>query len=565
MSSKSMPFFPLFALLALGMLGIWVFVTGCGKDPVVPPPEEEKKPAKLEYESWEKPAAALVLSGEEHGYIEPCGCSETQSGGLARRADLIHRLMKREWPIAGLGLGGSLRLAESQAGARRRGGEFVNKLQSKLKFDTQLKILEDLRYSAVALGFEELLFGATGGNNLLNNYQTRLTPNGGSKHPVLMGANVVIFETPPLGPNRTQVFTAGEVKVGVTAIVGESIRKKLYGDSQPVDIEIKPPADVLPEVIETLMAEKTDFNVLLSHASFSETEALLKEFPEFEIALCQSGGDEGRDEPQMVGETRVVQVGWKGKKVGLLAYYPDAEEKFRFELVELDNIRFENDPSVEPHLLEYQELLKEHTNPMVKYPDGSTESRDPESYLYSSENMFSGFHSKSGSFVGAAKCGECHTKAYEKWKSSKHAHAYDTLKTGRKGQYSQPISRIHDPECLSCHVTGWSPQGVFPYPSGFLPEVVAEHEGEPGRFQKLQGQQCENCHGPGSEHVEIEWQAKNEPGSVADEKLRTSRRQMVLSKASAEENLCVKCHDLENSPEFQFDEYWKKIEHPWRD
>ena len=42
------------------------------------------------FTGWSKPAATLVLSGEQHGYIEPCGCAEHQSGGFARRHDLAH-------------------------------------------------------------------------------------------------------------------------------------------------------------------------------------------------------------------------------------------------------------------------------------------------------------------------------------------------------------------------------------------------------------------------------------------------------------------------------------------
>src|SRR5690606_15873840 len=109
--------------------------------------------------------------------------------------------------------------------------------------------------------------------------------------------------------------------------------------------------------------------------------------------------------------------------------------------------------------------------------------------------------SKSGStFVGAAKCGECHIKAYAKWKTSKHAQAYESLSRGRKGQEENWISRIHDTECLSCHVTGWHPQNVVRYDSGFLSEEATPH---------LKGQQCENCHGPGSRHSEVEanWKA----------------------------------------------------------
>lgn len=547
MKSKPLAVFPFLGLILLCMLGTWFFVSGCGKDPEIPEPPPTPKAAELKYKKWKKPAAALVLSGEQHGYIEPCGCSETQSGGLARRADLIHELMKDGWPVAGLDLGGALRLAKSEAGAELHGNQLVNKLQSVLKLNTQLKIMEELRYSAMALGFEEILLGETG---LLNNYQDRLNPQGQKIHPVFMDANLSIYgEDSGLGPVTTQMLSVGEAKVGVTAIVGMSVRKKLYGDNPGDAIDIRPPADVLPEMIEKLKSEETDFNVLLSHATFEETKDLLQKFPDFAVALCLSDAEEGDEEPQKVGNTLVLEVGRKGKHVGLLAYYPnDPQQKFRYELVELDNINFQNDPSVEPHLIAYQKALEDRALD-----------------LFSQENMFSGFHPKGGEFVGAQKCGECHTKAYKKWKSSKHAHAYETLKTGRKGQYSQPISRIHDPECLSCHVTGWSPQGVFPYHSGFLPENVAQARGELDAFHNLQGQQCENCHGPGKSHSELEWANRNSPGKTDEEKLLAGRREMKLTKAEAKENLCIKCHDFENSPKFEFDKYWAEIVHPWRD
>lgn len=554
MNSKPLVVFPFLGLILLAMLGVWFFVSGCGKDPEIPEPPPPKT-AELQYKTWEKPAAALVLSGEQHGYIEPCGCSETQSGGLARRADLIHGLMKSGWPVAGLDLGGSLRVAKTEAGAELRGNQLVNKLQSILKLNTQFKVMEDLRYSAMALGFEEILLDDSG---LLSNYQPRLKPPQGQNiHPVLMDANFLIYGAESgLGPTRTQTLSVGDVKVGITAIVGMSVRRKLFGENpfDPDDfppLDILPPADVLPQMIKDLKAEKTDFNVLLSHATFEETKELLEKFPHFAVALCMSNGDEGRKEPQTVGGTLVLQVGWKGKHVGLLAYYPDdPDQKFRYEQVELDNKSFQNDPSVEPHLLAYQKALEERTLDLFDQDNGT---------------MTSGFHPKGGEFVGAASCGECHKKAYKKWKASKHAHAYETLKTGRKGQYSQPISRLYDPECLCCHTTGWNPQGVFPYHSGFLPKEVAEHRNNSDAFNLLQGQQCENCHGPGKSHVELEWANRKNSGMTEQENLLAGRRAMKLTKEAAKETLCRKCHDLENSPKFEFDKYWAEIVHPWRD
>ncbi|MEZ6047889.1 MAG: hypothetical protein R3C11_20405 [Planctomycetaceae bacterium] len=58
-----------------------------------------ERPPQPILEGWEKPAVAFVLSGEQNGYLEPCGCSETQSGGMARRADLFAQIKAKEWPL----------------------------------------------------------------------------------------------------------------------------------------------------------------------------------------------------------------------------------------------------------------------------------------------------------------------------------------------------------------------------------------------------------------------------------------------------------------------------------
>ncbi len=38
------------------------------------------------------PAAVLIVTGEQFGYLEPCGCTEGQIGGLLRRYDFLERL-----------------------------------------------------------------------------------------------------------------------------------------------------------------------------------------------------------------------------------------------------------------------------------------------------------------------------------------------------------------------------------------------------------------------------------------------------------------------------------------
>src|SRR5207244_102972 len=54
---------------------------------------------------WKNPELVLVLSGEMHGYLLPCGCSEPQYGGLERRYNFIQSLKKRGWPVVAADLG----------------------------------------------------------------------------------------------------------------------------------------------------------------------------------------------------------------------------------------------------------------------------------------------------------------------------------------------------------------------------------------------------------------------------------------------------------------------------
>jgi len=68
-----------------------------------------KPPARRPLTGWEKPIAALMLSGEMHGYIEPCGCTSGQIGGLMRRATLFNEMQEKGWDVVGLDLGGLLR------------------------------------------------------------------------------------------------------------------------------------------------------------------------------------------------------------------------------------------------------------------------------------------------------------------------------------------------------------------------------------------------------------------------------------------------------------------------
>ena len=485
-------------------------------------------------EGWAKPAATLVLSGEMRGYLEPCGCTAGQHGGLGRRADLIESLEKRGWPLAGFDVGGLMNRP--------------NRTQSVSKLASALRSLDQLQYKAIGLGREEVQMDPA-----------NLWP--AADESPFVSANLVIF--PPDGELKIQdafdesysfgrrpwkLVQVGDVKIAVTSVFGLKFQAEVMGPSGRLrDIAPVDPIAALKMVLPKMQAENPDLLVLLSHATVEESKDYAAKFPEFDIVVTAGSAEDGKEKPERVGKTLVLQVGAKGKTVGVVGFYPEGKERLKYELADLDS-RFEEHKSMKDQMALYQEMLKElniaQAEKAVPHPGkGSVDGGDLR-------------------FVGAAKCGECHTKAFSKLKNSRHAHAYDSLITGRKDE-KHVVARNHDPECLSCHVTGWDPKEVTPYISGYLfEEPIADRKGNPV-LPDLKGQQCENCHGPGSKHVEAElaWKKTNKRTPEVDNWRKFMHNDLAWAKA----NLCIRCHDGDNSPKFKFEEYWEKVKHPGKD
>lgn len=482
--------------------------------PSVPVTTPKSKEPVAPLADWKTPAAVFLLTGEQHGYFEPCGCSLHQLGGMARRGDLVRLLAEeRKWPVSGFDAGGTLKR---------------NRRQDQIKFSLMFNALNHMHYAGVAAGLEELKLGA----DFLLQQQQEL-----KESVPLLGANIVLFDQADLGwPLASRVVQVGKVKVGVTAVFGNSLQEQVAPVGAMSNITFKDPAEVLPAVIKTLEAESPNFLVLISHGSEQEAKELAEKFPQFRIILTTGGPEEPDPKPIVVGKVWILQAGHKGKRVGVLGYFPDnSVETFKFALEELDDTRFQNDPYMRKLMRDYQQQIED------------------EGLAVSDELLLK--HPSGNSFVGAAKCGECHTKAYEHWKDkTKHAHGLESLKKGHPGQEKEWVVRIHDPECLSCHVTGWEPQQMLRFDSGYLSEK---------RTPLLLDQQCENCHGPGSRHVSLE-----EMSGANKDDLLAARNTLKRTKEQARRDMCVQCHDSDNSPKFTpqaFDQYWSDVAHPWKD
>jgi hypothetical protein len=459
---------------------------------------------------WPKPDVAIVLSAQQHGYLQPCGCSEPQKGGLARRFNLIQGLRKRGWSVVAGDLGDI---------AQRSGP------QTLLKYKYSMLALKLLDYAGVGIGADEMnlgLFQALGEFALNERSPRVLSANlkdKETKFPEMVGATIVSADK------------NGGPKVGFTAVVGSSVAKL----SRDPDTRFDPEDKVVPAALAELDKQGADIRVLLYQGSAEEAKACAKQFPQFQIILCLSREEEPSGRPDQVGGTLIVSVGEKGRYVGIVGLYGGKTKgqspQLRYELVAIDP-EFETPPGkdkdnpIHALLQSYAEEVKKG-NYLAKYNRHG--KHNPVQIEFSEAK-----------YVGSAKCKECHEAEYAIWEASPHPHAYETLVHKAK----RPTLRQYDGECVACHVVGFGNE------SGFTDE---QHT------PLLEGVGCESCHGPAGLHVQ----------QHKDKKLRTILNPWKRSAKSPQDlanrisDMCQKCHDLDNSTNFKFEKYWveKMIKH----
>ena len=429
--------------------------------------------------------------------MEPCGCSDDQEGGLIRRYDLVERLRQRNWPTALFDLGSLMK----DPSAARGGFE-----QAKYKFDFAIKALKLLKYNALAMSAEDLKVGVGEALGLFDNGLGDATK--------IVVANVEPDAVYKRFFRPSLVVTAGPVKLGVTTVIDPEFLLKLNDPEKDALLPvIKSPDLVLPGVLSDLEA-RSDFQVLMVQGTPELAHRLAKALPGFDIVVSTSQFDDVLNrEAEMIndGKTMLLTVGKKGKNVGLIGFYPDQSPRLRFLLVTLTK-QFD-DPAAPMKALiqdEFRNMLKS-AEVVANFPKHDYVSGAP-----------------GATFVGAQACKECHPNTYQFWSTTHHAQAFKTLKNDKKP------NTIFDAECASCHTTG------FEYTSGWRSETATPH---------LAGNQCENCHGPGSKHVA-------EPDNAEFRKLIT-----VKAEQAKKTGFCERCHDAENSRKFDFATYWDKIDH----
>ncbi len=142
-------------------------------------------------------------------------------------------------------------------------------------------------------------------------------------------------------------------------------------------------------------------------------------------------------------------------------------------------------------------------------------------------------------YVGIGKCKLCHPKQYKAWQETKHAKAFESLKTDEAKKYSADAAK--DEKCLVCHLTGLGKAG-----GGYVSDNDAANT-------KLEGVQCEVCHGPGEKYKDVK---------IMKDKALALKNGLI----EPSEKACLTCHNDKRAPTFKegawdYKKYYEQIKH----
>ena len=521
----------------------------------------------------QKPDAVIVFSGQTFGYLQPCGCSRPQTGGLERRAVFIESLKEKGWPVAGVDLGD---LYPEKVALPEQG---------KLKYIATMNAMREMGYLGVGIGKTELQGDLL---SLLATYGFQK-----EQRPFTLSANVVglvegkpvargMYFAPPPGFTRPvveqiEVGKVGQVPVGVAGIAGGALRDENQKKQWDPNVGFVNAANPLKQAVADLGMHplKPELNVLIFQGPSADAAKVATDFPQFQAILCQTpDGVPAPLAPQVVlgkkGEqTYIVEVGQKGQYVGVLGAFKKAGGgfDFKYQLVPLGEEFIEPGPDATAlvrnkslqALEKYAKDVKD-AKLLPQYPRIFHDAQIKGLGLKPPVNL---------SYVGTAQCAGCHAAEFAKWKAPantvSHSNAMNTLVKEAK----RPSLREFDGECVRCHTVG------FEYKTGYVDDVKTPHLRDVG---------CESCHGPGSGHVGAPknkvfldymspWkqvgaaklpnaafmkEMAETPAIDRGKKAIAPAQQVLMNRV---EGMCMKCHDSDADPHFDLYKNWSKIDH----
>ena len=286
----------------------------------------------------------------------------------------------------------------------------------------------------------------------------------------------------------------------------------------PTGFKFSDPAEAARRTVPEAR-KNADLVVVLAKVNSPEAARIAREAPGIDVMIAGNAESltESFTPPVYAGQTLIVFTPFETRMLGELRFYRSAQGKFstRQRFIALDELLVPEDPAAKLLVDAASSAESEARSNSRKLLEDWLASSRIRVTTPPSERDLSRAQS-SPTFVTSAACSQCHVDQYLKWANSAHAHATDPL---------PPRAVEFEAGCLDCHATGSKP-------------ATATTKLEIARLQSVQ---CEQCHGPGSNHV-----AKPAKG---------------YGRIANIQDACATCHTSETSPAFEFQAAWAKIKH----
>ena len=250
------------------------------------------------------------------------------------------------------------------------------------------------------------------------------------------------------------------------------------------------------------LREKADIIIALAAIGLGNAKQMVKDIPGFDVVLVAHGADR-TPMAEKVNDSIIMKPGTKSSSVGtLLLVFDENNTLIGYDgYTHMLKKKGRTDPEVDKVVksVEEGEAQREKLLARRKYKLPNIPQR-PEVLA-------------AKGYLGWNTCEKCHGQIHRRWAEGPHAHAFETLAAD---------DRWNDPACLPCHVTGY--------------EIAAQRDSSDIK-PEMWNVQCEACHGPGTMH----------------------RRDGTM--APVDESVCLKCHTPEWSPDWNYEEALKRIDH----
>ncbi|MFO0982059.1 MAG: multiheme c-type cytochrome [Planctomycetota bacterium] len=387
------------------------------------------------------PSVAVIITGDDDGYLKPCECTNGMLGGMPRRHSLVKALERKATSQLLLSNGRvTSPHTEFPVDKEHAAGTLV---QDQMKFATMLVAMEEIGYRAINVSPWELKLGR---EELANAAKDVSFP--------LLATNLRLEPEPKLALAKGVKVPWPGGEALVVGVIGFS-QQRLLGDADPGATLAEPLASIRKAQAELGKGLPL---IVLAQMDAKEGLELAKQLPELVVMALPGAAASSEETPSALTTERpfLVTTGSHGKYLGVAYLSPGETTAFKFEWPAVESTLFDSGDIVSLLNL-LQQRLK-------------------------AENLLGRFYEKKPTvqgrtYVGSAECGNCHPKAVEALADSKHMHAWQTLVD--KGYTA-------DPDCVGCHVTGYG------YQTGFAGEE---------KTPSLINVTCEECHGPGSLHM----------------------------------------------------------------